>query len=77
MPNNMTAQKFNKVITSGLHDAILDGEITRDIQTRMVFVNSESELAQFTDQEPAGTVAATYGFGSMWQLTPAGTWAEI
>ena len=65
-----------KSLNWGMHDAIIDGQIVRDIPSRMIFVNAQSELSNFADALP-GTMAATYGFGKMWQMKPDGTWATI
>lgn len=65
-----------KSLNWGMHDAIIDGQIVRDIPSRMIFVNAQSELVNFADALP-GTMAATYGFGQMWQMKPDGTWATI
>ena len=65
-----------KSLNWGMHDAIIDGQIVRDIPSRMIFVTAQSELSNFADAFP-GTMAATYGFGQMWQMKPDGTWATI
>lgn len=70
-------QNTPKVITLDTHCAIIDGDVVHDIPTRLVFVQSESELANFTDKEPAGTMAAKYGFANMWQLKPDKTWESL
>lgn len=61
----------------GMHDAIISGEIVRDIPSKMVFVTSQSQLSQFTQNVPVGTIAATYGFGSMWQLNASRQWVTM
>jgi hypothetical protein len=60
----------------GMHDALINGEIVRDIPSKLVYVNSENDLAALTDAEPVGTFAVTFGGEHVWQLTPAGTWVE-
>ena len=65
-----------KSLNWGMHDAIIDGQIVRDIPSRMIYVNAQSELVNFSDALP-GTMAATYGFSQMWQMKPDGTWATI
>ena len=77
MAEKKVSNNMVKVLNMGMHDALINGDIVRDIQTRFVFVSSQSELAEFTDIEPVGTVAALYGFGSMWQLKPDRTWESI
>lgn len=66
-----------KVLTIGTHDALIDGDLIKDIPTRIAFVSSESELSAFTNEEPIGTIAALYGLSKLWQLTPAREWEEI
>ena len=65
-----------KSLNWGMHDAIINGEIVRDIPSKMIYVEQQSDLANFSDALP-GTIAATYGFGSMWQMKPDGTWASM
>ena len=68
--------KSMKILNSDMHDSIVDGAILHDIPSKMVYVSSESELANFADM-PVGTIAATYGFTAMYQLKPDGTWATV
>lgn len=65
-----------KSLNWGMHDAIINGEIVRDIPSKMIYVSSQDELSNFSDALP-GTIAAQYGFGSMWQMKPDGTWASM
>lgn len=65
-----------KSLQWGMHDAIVNGEIVRDVPSKMVYVTQQSELSNFSDA-PVGTIAATYGFTAMWQKKPDGTWASM
>lgn len=65
-----------KALTIGMHDAVIGDDIIRDIQTKLVFVPTQADLAKLADY-PTGTFAATYGAGSMWQKKPDGTWASV
>lgn len=38
--------------------------------------DSTERDANFADQ-PVGFIAITYGFGTMWQKKPDGTWADM
>lgn len=77
MAEKTVSQDKRKVLNIGMHDALIDGDVVKDIPTRLVFVADENELDEFTDIEPIGTVAAQYGFSNLWQLTPDGTWESI
>jgi len=59
-----------------MYDAIAGGRTLKGVPGRMVFVSEESELNRFTDVWP-GCLAATYGFGQMWQLDGSGEWIKI
>lgn len=57
--------------------AVVDGNtIIRNIPDKMIYVSEGSDLEQIAD-EPAGTMAATYGFKSMWQYDGNMTWVCI
>lgn len=71
------SQEKRKALTTGMHDALIDGEVIKDIPSRVVFVTSESELSAIVDEEPVGTIAIQYGFANMWQLKPDGQWATV
>lgn len=76
LPEKIVGNPMIKSLQWGMHDAIVDGEIVRDIPDKIVYVTAQSELANFAGEQP-GTIAALYGFGTMWQLKPDGTWAEM
>lgn len=60
----------------GVYDAIIDGELIREIPCRAVMVTAESDLANLPDYQP-GTLAFTAGFATMWQKDAEGTWQEV
>lgn len=76
LPEKTVGNPMIKSLQWGMHDAIVNGEIVRDIPDKMVYVSSQSELANFSGEQP-GTIAALYGFGTMWQLKPDGTWVSM
>lgn len=78
MPMNekISGNPAMKSLQWGMHDTIINGEIVRDLPSKMVYVSAESELSNFADMPP-GTIAALYGMGSMWQLKPDGTWVSM
>lgn len=70
------SQSRDKRFTFGMHDAVTEGGILRDIPSRLVYVRSEDDLDLLTDEKP-GTIAAQYGFVHMWQLDDDGTWQPM
>ena len=60
----------------GMHDAVVNGELVRDIPTRMIFVANSTERDALTNVA-AGTFVATYGLEHIWQRKGDGTWATI
>lgn len=60
----------------GTYDYYANGELITNRQSRIVFVLSESQLAELPDYSP-GTIAATFGLSEVWQKTPAGAWIEV
>jgi hypothetical protein len=72
----MESKFMSRVLEGSTHDAVVNGAVVHDLVSKLVFVGSSSDLTLLTG-EPVGTMAATYGFGSMWQLNAAGTWVEI
>ena len=77
------SKKYPKEFLYGLHvgehgfipENIL-GELKTNCQSRIVFVTAESDLANLPEYAP-GTLAATYGLDSVWQLDDSGTWVEV
>lgn len=67
---------FKMALVPGTYDAVVDGELKTNCQSRIVFVTSESDLANLPEYAP-GTLAATYGLDSVWQLDDSGTWVEV
>ena len=67
---------FKMALVPGTYDAVVDGELKTNCQSRIVFVKAESDLANLPEYAP-GTLAATYGLDSVWQLDDSGTWVEV
>lgn len=61
----------------GMHDAVINNEVVEDIPSKMIYVSSQSQLSKFTNTVPIGSIAATYGFGSMWQLNASRQWVSV
>ena len=73
---NMT-RTARKVLDLGMIDVVdSDGVLREDVPCKGVMVTAESDLANLPDYQP-GTIAFVAGFGSMWQLSAAGTWVEL
>lgn len=77
MADRTIAPYLSRVLNFGSHDALIDGNVIKDIQTRLVLVASQAELASFADKEPIGTIAVQYGFKKLWQLKPDRTWEAM
>lgn len=77
MADKIMGNNALKNLQWGMHDAVIDGEVVQDIPSKMVFVTSQSQLSKFTNIVPVGTLAATYGFGSMWQLNASRQWVSM
>ena len=69
--------EFHKDWTrAGVQDIVVNGELVRGAAYGQVMVESSSDLADLTGY-PAGTIAYTAGFGSIWQLGTDGEWASV
>ena len=60
----------------GTCDTMVNGSLVTNALCRVVFVETEAQLATLPAYEP-GTFAALYGLGSLWQKTPAGEWTAV
>lgn len=60
----------------GTCDTMVNGSLVTNALCRVVFVETEAQLATLPAYEP-GTFAALYGLGKLWQKTPAGEWAVV
>lgn len=59
----------------GIHNAVVNGVVIYDQPTAITFVSSQSDLGKIENVTP-GDLAATYGFGTIWQYD--GTqWQEV
>lgn len=65
-----------KSYQTGYHSILDNNAVVNNVPDEMVYVSQESELSAYAGK-PAGTIAATYGLGSMWQLGADGNWVEI
>ena len=76
----MADKTFNlntfKSLALGMHDAVVGDDIKHDIQSLLVFVPAQADLAKLADY-PVGTFAATYGAGTIWQKNDQGEWVEF
>lgn len=65
-----------KALQWGMHDAVVNGILQRDIPTRLIFVKNTTER-DAQENIAAGTFVATYGLSHIWQRDGDGTWAVI
>ena len=77
MAEKILSNNALKSLYWGMHDAYINGEVVRDIPTKMVFVTNQSQLSKFTQIEEVGTFAATYGLSSVWQLNASRQWVSV
>ena len=62
-----------KELTWGMHDAVVNGELHRDIPSRLIFVANTTERDAL--EVYAGQFVATYGCVNVWQKDVDGEWA--
>lgn len=65
-----------KALQWGMHDAIVNGVLQRDIPTRLIFVANSTERDEL-ENIAAGTFVATYGLTNIWQRKGDESWATI
>ena len=65
-----------KVLQIGMHDAVVSGELVRNIPTRLVFVKNETERNGL-EGILAGTFVVTFGIDYIWQKDGDGNWKTI
>lgn len=76
MAEKTIGHNLPKTYQTGMHSIIEDGVVVNGVPDELVYVTQESELSAYASK-PAGTIAALYGFGSLWQKKPDGTWAAM
>lgn len=59
-----------------VNDVVHGDDLTPNVPAPSVLVESQSNLANLPPY-PAGTIAYTAGFKSMWQLNAAGSWISM
>lgn len=69
------SMRYN-VLSAGLHDAVLDGDLIQDIPSKTIYVNGVEERDSLPDIMP-GTFVATYGLETIWQYKGGGEWATV
>ena len=65
-----------KALQWGMHDAVVNGALQRDIPTRLIFVANSTERDAL-ENIAAGTFVAAYGLTNIWQRKGDGSWAVI
>lgn len=60
----------------GVNDVVKGNDLTPNVPAPSVLVEQQSDLANLPNY-PAGTIAYTAGFASMWQLNASGSWISM
>lgn len=76
-PNESSPKYSDVVNTAGNLDYVQDGRLYKNNPASSVMVTAETDLDSLLDGYPAGTVAYTAGFTSMWQKDASGEWVEL
>lgn len=71
----MTDPKFPIYMAPSTYDAVADGELITNLEPRIVYVESQDDLAQLPAAYAPGATAVTYDLASVWVKKPDGTWA--
>ena len=77
MADKIASNNDLKYLQWGMHDAVIAGDIVHDIPSKLIMVKNTTERNRFTNTAPIGSIAATYGFGSMWQLNSDRQWVNM
>ncbi len=75
-PNFSPPEMLDIVSNVGATDYVKNGQITMDVPTRSVMINSSADLALLTDYD-IGTIAYTAGFKAMYQKGLNGSWVDM
>lgn len=76
MKENTVSNNSIKALQWGMHDAVVNGALQRDIPTRLIFVANSTERDAL-ENIAAGTFVAAYGLANIWQRKGDGTWVTI
>lgn len=71
----MQQPDFPIYMAPGTYDAVVNGKLITNLEPRIVYVESSSDLAALTGYAP-GAVAVTYDLASMWVCSPDGSWVS-
>ena len=63
--------------TIGTYDAVIAGELVKNIPANITFVSSTDEREAIKDMLIPGQFVALYGCGTVWQLKADKSWAEV
>lgn len=67
---------LNMFLHNGETNTVKAGVLHRSDPPQAILVESEADL-EHLGEVPAGSIAYTAGYGSMWQLSAAGSWEAI
>ena len=68
---------MNKVLTLGVCDAVVNGELVRNFAIKLVFVTDQAEANSIKSQYDVGAIFATWELSTIWKLKPDGTLATL
>lgn len=67
---------LNMFLHNGETNTVKAGVLHRSDPPQAILVESQADL-EHLGEVPAGSIAYTAGYGSMWQLSAAGSWEAI
>ena len=67
---------LNMFLHNGETNTVKAGVLHRSDPPQAILVEGQADL-EHLGEVPAGSIAYTAGYGSMWQLSAAGSWEEI
>lgn len=73
--SNLIALLTNRNVQGNAY--VKDGELYQGNTAQAILVKDENELDEVKKHVAPGSIAYTAGYGSMWQLSAAGSWEEI
>lgn len=77
MQERVKSVNSTKMLVVGMHDAVVGGELVRDIPTRIVFAKDTTERDSVKEKMYAGQFVVLYGLKHIYQLDGDGGWKTI
>lgn len=73
--SNLIALLTNRSVQGNAY--VKNGELYQGNTAQAILVKNQAELDEVKKHVAPGSIAYTAGYGSMWQLSAAGSWEEI